>query len=343
MDIQNLKDYILENGLISIVLEQLGCHHISHKTGYWQCGNPDGDNPTAISVYENDNLTTVNYTRNISPKKNSTDILDLVQFFENCNFFTAIKLICEWVGLDYYADPYDDLPESLKLTKLIISMQDEDDIENEEKPIKPISEKILSYYRSYVNDLFAHDNISYSTQKEFEIGYDDSTNRITVPIRDELGTLVGVKGRLFKSSDLTDEESKYKYLYIERCNRSKILYGLYKTAPFIAQQGMVYVTESEKGVMQLWNMGYYNGVATCGKEVSMSQIEKLTRLCTDICFLFDKDVKREELIELSEKFIDCINIYAVIDTDNILNEKESPTDNPVKFQKLLENNMERIR
>ncbi len=342
MDIQNLKEYILENGLISIVLEQLGCHHISHKTGYWQCGNPDGDNPTAISVYENENLTTINYTRNIAQKKSSTDILDLVQFFENCNFFTAIKYICEWVGLDYYANPCDDLPESLKLTKLIMSMQNEDSIEDEDKPLKPISEKILTYYHHWTNPLFVKDNISEITQQEFEIGYDDNSNRITIPVRDELGTLVGVKGRLFQNQ-MSEDEKKYKYLYLERCNRAKILYGLYKSAPHIAHHGMVYVVESEKGVMQLWNMGYYNAVATCGKEVSAAQIEKLSRLCVDICFLFDKDVQREELVELSDKFIDCINIYAVLDTDNILDEKESPTDNPDKFQKLLNNNLERIR
>ena len=40
--------------------------------------------------------------------------------------------------------------------------------------------------------------ISYETQIEFEIGYDESTNRITIPIRDEISSLVGVKGRLLK-------------------------------------------------------------------------------------------------------------------------------------------------
>ena len=342
MDIQNLKQHILENGLISTILEQLGCHHITHKSGYWQCANPDGDNSTAISVYENDNLTTVDYTRNISKNKSSTDILDLVQFFEECNFFHAIKKICEWVDLDYYSDPYDDLPESLKITKLIINMQEDNENEDEDKPLKPISEKILSYYHSWVNNIFERDNISFEIQREFEVGYDDDTNRITIPIRDELGTLVGIKGRLFKEK-LNDEEAKYKYLYIEPCNRSKLLYGLNKSISYISSKGMVFVTESEKGVMQLWNMGVYNAVATCGKKVSNSQIEKLTRLCVDICFLFDKDVQRDELAELADRFIDCINIYAVIDTNNILDEKESPTDNPDKFKILIEQCMERIR
>ena len=38
-----------------------------------------------------------------------------------------------------------------------------------------------------------NDGISYETQQEFEIGYDELTNRITVPIRSEMHDLVGVK------------------------------------------------------------------------------------------------------------------------------------------------------
>ncbi len=340
MDIQNLKDYILDNSLISTVLENLGCYHIAHKSGYYTAGNPDGDNPAAISVYENEYLTTVDYTRDIVHRGQSGDIFDLVQYFKECNFFHALKTVCEWIGLDYYADPDDNLPESLRITKLILEMQKGDDIDDEDKPIKPIPEAILSYYQPFVNDFFKADNISYSAQIEFEVGYDEFSNRITIPIRDELGTLVGVKGRLFKR-EINENESKY--LYIEPVNRSKILYGLNKTLPYITRSKKVYVTESEKGVMQLWNMGYCNAVATCGKKVSQSQIEKLTRLCADIVFLFDKDVKRDELSELADRFVDCVKIFAIIDNENILNEKESPTDDPEKFKWLLDNCCERIK
>lgn len=345
MDIQYLKNHIIENNLISTILEQLGCHHISHKTGYFTCGNPDGDNPTAISVYENECLTTIDYTRNLSDK-NNTDIFDLIKFFLKCNFFEAIKQVCDWVDLDYYKDPYEDLPESLKITKLLMEMtqDNENDNDSDDKPLKPISEKILTYYLPWQNDLFLKDNIDYQTQQEFEIGYDDNTNRITIPIRDELNTLVGVKGRLFiPKEQITEDEQKYKYLYIEPCNKSKILFGLYKTLPYISKKSEVYVTESEKGVMQLWSMGVFNATATCGKKVSNTQIEKLTRLCAKIIFLFDKDVQREEIQELSEKFIDSVEIFAVIDTNGILDEKESPTDNPNKFKKLIQDCCERIR
>ena len=87
----------------------------------------------------------------------------------------------------------------------------QDDEDN--TPVKPIPEKILSYYRNCVNDLFYNDGISYATQADFEIGYDESTNRITIPIRDENGILCGVKGRIF-AEHLEDWEKEYKYLFI---------------------------------------------------------------------------------------------------------------------------------
>ena len=341
MDIPILKETILENNDVSVILEELGCHHISVKSDYIQCGNPDGDNKTAIVVYFNENLTTVDYTRDIS-NKSSADIFDLVQFFKNCTFYEAIQKVCEWCNIDYYKDDYDDLPESLKFTRMIEEFTSDNADYDELKPIKPIPEHILSYYMPYLNDFFLNDNISYNTQMLFEIGYDDSTNRITIPVRDEFGNLVGVKGRLFLTKEqMTDED--VKYLYLEKCNRARILYGLYLSEKYIKHKDCVYVVEAEKGVMQLWDMGIKNCVATCGKKVSQYQINMLTRLCAKIVFCFDKDVSVDELNGLANKFIDCIQISALVDTDNILDEKESPTDNPKKFKQLLENNCQILR
>ena len=56
--------------------------------------------------------------------------------------------------------------------------------------------------------------------------------------------------------------------------------------------------------MQMWNMDVYNCVATGGKKVSQNQIEILTRLCVDICFVFDKDVQLSELMVLANRFVE---------------------------------------
>lgn len=340
MDIRRLKDHIIANDKTYLVLEELGCHHIKFKGNYYTCGNPDGDNVAAITVYLNENITVVNYTRDITGNKNVSDIFSLVEFFRDCTFSESVKIICEWIGIDYYYDFDENLPQSLKLTQLILEMQAGGDVEEREKPLVPISEDILTYYDPYVNDMFAKDGIDYSTQRIFEVGYDQETNRITIPIRDELGALIGVKGRLFKNEVGEDE---LKYMYIEKCARSKILYGLNLTGKSIKAAGFCYVGESEKSVQQMWSIGVYNCVATGGKKVSTQQIEKLTRLCVDLVFLFDKDVEQEELEELADRFVDGVNIYAVIDKDGILESKESPTDSKDKFLLLIKNNKYKIR
>ena len=341
MDIEILKEHILENNFIPTILEELGCHHIRKKDGYFQCANPDGDNVTAVCVYENTNLTTINYTRDISNGKNiHTDLISLVEFYKNETFPYAVKWICDVLDIDYYSNLDEDLPKSLQLTKMLIEMQSVDTEAETEKPLKPIPEKILSYFKPYVNDMFNEDGVSYDTQAEFEIGYDEFTNRITIPIRDDLGNLVGVKARYFYRQVPEDEQ---KFMHIEKCARSQILYGLYKTINFIKKAQRVFVTEAEKGVQQLYDKGYFEAVATGGSKISKSQIDKLTRLCVPIIFVFDKDITKEELDDIASRFIDGTEVYALIDTIGILNEKESPTDNISKFEQLLEKCMYKLK
>jgi DNA primase len=341
MDVKTLKEYIYENQKVEYLLESIGCHHIKwHTNGYWTCANYDGDNRQAITIYNNEFLGCINYTRDITNGKNiSADLITLVCFNKSLSFFEGLKFVCSELGIDYYYNFDDDIPESIKITKLILDMN-KGDINEEDKPLKPISEKILTYYKLYVNDMFANDGISYQTQREFEIGYDDYTNRITIPIRDEISSLVGVKGRLFKQQL---EEWELKYLYLEPCARSKILYGLYKTYPFIKQEGKCLVGEAEKFTLQTWDMGYQYAVSIGGTKVTNQQIEKLTRLGVDIIFCFDKDVTKKEIEDIVNRFVDGVNIYYIFDDKNILNEKEAPSDNIEKFKYLYQNCMYKIK
>ena len=340
MDVVQLKLYILEESRVDEILQSIGCHHIHyHSSGYWTCANKDGDNKQAIVVWNNEYLPCVNYTRQMVSNGRKTDIIDLVCFTKNLTFPEALQYICNVLGIEYYHDFNADVPESLQITDLILKMNQNHGYDIDQ-PLKPISKNILSYYKNRVNNLFLKDNISYETQQDFQIGYDDSTNRITIPIFSEIGDLVGVKGRLFKEELSSDD---LKYVYIEPCQRSKIIYGLNKTIPYIKKVGRIYVPEAEKGVLQLWEYGDRNAGATGGKELSQQQIELLTRLGVDIVFVQDKDVKQEEIEELASHFVDQIPIYYIYDNDNILDEKESPTDNPEKWKYLKQNNLYRIK
>lgn len=341
MDIRELKNYIYEEKYVEQLLTAIGCHHIKyHSSGaYWTCANATGDNNNAIVLYNSDPLICINYTRQMIQDKRATDIIDLICYTKDLSLVDCLKYICNEIGISYYYDFNEDIPECFKILDMIdnmnINYQNEDEI-----PLNSISNSILNYYCPYVNDVFSNDNIDYNTQKEFEVGFDPESNRYTIPIRSEIGDLIGVKGRFFYKDVPVGEN---KYIYLEPCPKSKILYGLYKTLPFIKNKGVVYICESEKAVMQCWSMGYKNVVATGGKNISSSQINVLIRLGAQIIFAFDKDVNKFEIEEIANKFPDGVPVYYLYDENNILDDKESPSDNPIKWEYLVKNCIYKVK
>lgn len=341
MDVRELKNYIYENNCVEQILESIGCHHIKYHAAnaYWTACNPDGDNRNAIILYHNHHLVCLNKTRQMVKNGRSTDLIDLVCYIRDVTFPEGLRFICGELGLSYYHNFDDELAESFKILKMLESMNSSISMDRE-PPLKPIKDHILTYYKDYVNDLFFEDHIDYQTQKAFEIGFDPETNRYTIPIRSELGDLVGVKGRYF---DRQVPEYSSKYIYLEPCAKSKIIYGLHKTMEFVKQTGKIYVGEAEKFVLQTWSCGYKNTGGTGGKEVSQHQIEMLVRLGVDVVFCFDQDVTRAELEELADRFPNGVPLFYLYDEDNILREKESPSDDPLKWQYMIKHNIYKLR
>ena len=337
MDVRDLKEEILNRELISDILTEIGCHHIRDKGDYYTCGNPDGDNPGSIVVYKNEYISCTNYTRQITKNGRQADIFDLVAYAEDCSFAEAMKFVCELAGISYYGER-EDIPESLQILKLLKEMSIGDDNEEGDQ-VKPIPEQILLYYMPYPNKMFEDDGISLEVQQEFEVSYDPQSNYITIPIRDSLGTLCGVKGRYFGIPD----DLHTKYTYIEKCNKSKILYGYWHNREHIKNSKIVYIVESEKAVQQLATIGVRSVVSTGGKTISKTQIELITRTgCTPI-FAYDQDVQEDELQEIASMFMDGIDVYAIIDRNGILDEKESPSDNHNKWNELTKNHIYKIK
>ena len=169
-------------------------------------------------------------------------------------------------------------------------------------------------------------------KRNFGLGIDVFSHRVTIPIRDELGRLVGVKGR--RVWDIIDEYNP-KYIYLHQCAKSKILYGLYKTLPYIKETNEIIVCESEKGVMQLWDMGNKNAVGVGGHCLSDWQITLIAQTGADkVIIAYDKDVSIDDIMKEVKKIAPFRTTEYIIDTENILDEKESPMDNPEKWIKL---------
>lgn len=338
MQVNELKEYLLNNELCEDVLTALGCGHVRNRGEYISASNPDGgDNKQAITLYLSENLNCIDYTRQISKTKRATDIFDLVAYFKQCTFAESMKWVCDTVGLDYYHEP-DDVPESLKILRFLKEMNTGSDDEDN-TPLKPISEDVLRYYLPYGNKKWEDEGISLETQREFNIMYDPQTNYIAIPIFDSIGSFVGIKGRYFGIPD----EYHSRFTYLEKCNKSKVLYGYWQNKEFIKNNKYIIVVESEKSVLKLAEYGYRNVVSTGGKTISKYQVELITRTGCVPIFAFDEDVKEDELEDIANLFIDGVSIYAVIDRDGLLEEKESPMDRQDVWRELYKNNIYKIK
>lgn len=346
MDVQELKEKIIIDEKIEIILEELGMHSIKESDEYFTCGMPDGDNRNSTVIYK-DSLHVDAYTRNIKDKYGATDIISLVTFVKGTYFSESIKWLCDVCGYNYYQK------ESIQSGALewINAMWKvhKEGSTDENESIEPIDENILRYFGRYANPLFYNDGISYETQWEFGLGFDLKYHMITIPIRDEIGTLCGIKGRLYKE-EISDGESKY--FYIQPCAKSSILYGLDKTINYIKEKNEVIICESEKAVMQLWTMGIKNAVAISGHKLSKIQVKKLTHLNVPIVIAYDegceigKDGKIDKSFYRDEfnKFLEQQTIYCIYDrTKKILKSKESPSDNPDNWKVLYENYKMKVR
>lgn len=329
MRVDELKEYIVDNNCIEMILEELGCGNIREHDGYFTASNPDGNNPQALTVYNNESLITINYTRNIAKNKRTTDIFDLVSFYQDCSFPEALKYVHNVLGLDYYSEDAH-ISEDLQVLRMLIEINKDIYDEEDNTPVKPISNTILDYLLPYGNKMWCDEGISLTTQAEFNIAYDPQTNYIAIPIFDEIGSLVGLKGRYFGEPD----EYHVKYMYLERCNKSRILYGYWQNKEFIKNSKYIIIVESEKSVLKLAEYGFRNVIATGGKTISKHQVELISRTgCTPL-LAFDKDVGKDELQNIANMFMNGINVCAIIDMCNLLDEKESPMDRKDVWERL---------
>ena len=336
---QDLKEKIIYDNKIKDILKALKMKHIRENSEYISCCMPDGDNQKSTIVYK-DNLYITAYTRDISDSYGSTDIFSLTMYLRPDLYFTsALRWICEVCGYDYYGKA-DDRPNILNIFSEILNMRTGSINEDEEITSEPIDEYLLTYYDKLNSKLFYNDGISYRTQRVFDIRYDGLENRIVIPIRDEGGVLVGLKGRLNNEKVLAFES---KYMYLTTCNKSSILFGLDVSYDEIKRLGIVYVAESEKSVMQAHSCGIKNVVAIGGKKLSKTQVKKLTYLGVEVCLCYDDmaDVnsngEKDDLFYNKQRnlFLKDLKVSAIIDKKkSILGKKESPFDNMDMWEEL---------
>lgn len=123
---------------------------------------------------------------------------------------------------------------------------------------------------------------------DWELGYDDYSKRITIPIKDESGKLVGFKGRSVKDGPYP----KYMILGGEHYGfdpyqKSKYVFGLNKVLQEDGKNEIVLV-EGELNVLAMDQYGFIS-VGIAGSEFSDIQMRLVVESCCSVILFLDND------------------------------------------------------
>lgn len=218
--------------------------------------------------------------------------------------------------------------------KCIKSFKDKN-IKNDVKH-KILSPDILDNYEKIPIQEWIDEGISQETQERFNIRFDKYKKRILIPIYDDVGNLISIKGRTtipnYKELDIP------KYIYYYKLGINDILFGLHMHMEDIQEKNEVIIFEGEKSVMKAEEYGFYNTVSIGTNSINSYQLKKILSLKCDVVLALDKNVIYKETIKEAEKLSKYTNVSIIFDRNDLLGSKDAPVDQGYWcFHELYEN------
>lgn len=337
-ELQAIKNRLLDEDKIVDIYEAMGCEYITIRNGRVEAQLPEkfkSNNSRSVQTKMNDSLTSS--IRNRGDFKG--DIFSLVSYIVNdkrnddirYDLNNAKTFICKNLGWTEFLKGGEFLTKKDYVAPLKAIMK-EHRKEREIVPNEVLHESILDDYFPYPSYDWMQEGISFKTQKIYGIGFDLESKRITMPMRNRFGQLVGVKARILK-----DEDDDRKYMYLYPFNNSQELFNFHFAHQYVLIEKKIYVFEGEKSCMKMFEAGLYNSVAIGSSDITdiQAKIIKSCGLDVEIIICYDSDKKPKEVKKHVEIFGDR-EIKALIDTKGFLGEKMSPIDNGIDVFKKLE-------
>lgn len=139
-----------------------------------------------------------------------------------------------------------------------------------------------------------HRGFGHHTLKRWQIGYDPLSRRVTIPVHDVEGQLVGFKGRAIDDvypryliiGDTTDDLSRYGF---HTYRKSEHVFGLDRCVANRHWSGVCVVVEGELNAIAMTERHQRFAVAVAGSEFSDRQRELIAHHCRKVVIYFDDD------------------------------------------------------
>lgn len=159
----------------------------------------------------------------------------------------------------------------------------------------PLKESLLGIF-DFCPTVLVEAGFDKKVLQRHEVGFDKGAMRITFPLRNHLGVLMGIAGRtvvgerprykIYKEVDFLRFSDDYKGYDIQKKNFLWNFHNVYPKA-FHGELDVVYVVEGFKAALWLIQHGFQSTVALMGTYLSEMQRALLQRLSADIFVLLD--------------------------------------------------------
>ena len=207
---------------------------------------------------------------------------------------------------------------------------------------------VLDLFTKFYPTEWLNDGITAETMDKFNILYSISQNKIVIPHFDVNNRLIGIRGRALNEYEV-ENYGKYMPIKIENTwykhPLSLNLYGIHRNVETIKENGICFIFESEKSVLQLESFERPNcGLAVCGSAFNKHQLNILLKNCRpkEIVICFDNEEEPhstkyfDKLWAIGKKYSNYCNFSFIYDRKNITEKKDSPTDKgEAIFEELL--------
>lgn len=227
-----------------------------------------------------------------------------------------------------------------------------------EVPIPKLSaldERVLNDFIPLPHKKWIEEGMSWTSQRHFQISYDQDGDKIVIPHFDIWGNLIGVRGRALNKEE--EENFKYMPIWSRRYKRllthslGSNLYGLYENKKAIERLETIIIFEGEKSVIKCQD--YYGenncSVAICGSSITPIQKELIKNSGAKRVYIaLDKEYDEygdESFLLYEEKvkrvigdLSNYISVYVLWDYAGDLDRQDSPAD---KGKEVLDNLIKR--
>ena len=253
----------------------------------------------------------------------SGNIYQWIQWTEGRTFAEAVEKVANLTNTDvnsYYES------ETVGFFKLLKKLHQQDTPTGEvTRDRLDLNADYYSRYKDEIPQEWLDEGIPAATMKKYEIRVDESANRIVYPVYDASFNLIGVKGRTrfqnYKQLKIM------KYMNYHKIGQVDYFQGMKQAYDAIMESKTIIIVEGIKSVMKLDSWGYHNVVSAETSVINDKQTMLLIKMgVKEVVIAFDKDVTVAKIKGSTALLRKYTNVFAVIDKEGALGDKESPCD-----------------